>query len=170
MKTLLSLDSGDLVISDNDNSQRINWSENVTFDDYKQLLLLAAKTAEEGYINVIIDRSDLGELPAECRVWMKNEYLKEYASKVIPTLRKVAIIQSKSILGQIYFSTISKAVPLKYPNLAFKSFNDEKNALEWISEGQKLNLNEATTITETPSAEEVKSKNSLFNMILKLFK
>lgn len=169
MEANLLLNSGNHFLYEETRIQRINWSEEVSFEEYKKILLAAAESARQGYINVIIDRTILGPLPAECRVWMKNEYLKTHVEDVIPKLRKVAIIQSQSMLGQIYFSTIGKAVPLKYPNLAFKSFETEAKAKEWIHEGEEMVTADGSYENPASNKKQV-SKNSIIDAVLRLFK
>jgi len=106
----------------------------VTFQDYKEMLLAGAELARIGKIDsIIMDRREVNKLDAECRVWVKTEYLKHHVKPLIPKMRKVAVIQSKSILGQIYGQTIYKTLALFYPNLTFKSFAEIDEAKEWIT-------------------------------------
>ena len=116
----------------------ITWHGRVDFEEYRNVLEKAKDIAEIHQIkNVIINRLDLQELNTECRVWMKNHFLKEMVRPLIPKLSKVATIESRSAIGQIYSKTISKTVSLVYPNLSFRSFGSEIEAYKWFVDGEK---------------------------------
>ncbi len=105
----------------------------ILFEDYKDMLLGGAKLASNGKINnIIIDRRNILKQDAECRLWVKNYYLKEHLKPLVPKIQKVAIVESKSIVGKIYGKTIFASLNLIYPNLKMKSFSELDKALEWI--------------------------------------
>ncbi len=133
MKTVLDLPTGKIDLDVNKKMAIATFNGDVSFEDYKRTLLGGAELARRGTVDsVIMDRRDISKLDAECRLWVKNEYLKVHVKPLIPKMRKVAVIQSKTILGQVYGQTIYKTLSMFYPNLTFKSFTDLKDAVEWI--------------------------------------
>ncbi len=136
MDKLLSYKTASLSVDFSYRFLLISWHGNVDFEEYKSVLTKATEIAEVHDItDVIINRLELRELNTECRVWMKNYFLKELVRPVIPNLTKVATIESRSAIGQIYAKTISKAVSMVYPNLTFRSFASESAAYRWINPG-----------------------------------
>ena len=137
MDRILSLNTATLAVDFSQKFLLITWHGKVNFDDYKSVLIQATEiTKVHGIQHVVINRLDLQELSTECRVWMKNHFLKKLVKPIIPMLSKVATIEAKSAIGQIYSNTISKTVSLVYPNLTFKSFSSESDAYKWINPKQ----------------------------------
>ena len=127
------LETADAALDYESKTLQINWKGNVDFEDYQEVLLSAVKLAEEGkLINLVLNRLNLVELNVECRVWLKNDFLKGYAKPVIPLLRKVATVEAKSTWGRFYTNAITKTVSIVYPNMSFKSFSSEDEAYDWI--------------------------------------
>lgn len=134
MDRILSLNTATLTVDFSDKFLLITWHGVVDFEEYKSVLTKAVEITDvHGIQNVVINRLDLKELNTECRVWMKNYFLKKLVKPIIPKLSKVATIESRSAIGQIYSKTISKTVSLVYPNLTFKSFASEAEAHHWIT-------------------------------------
>ena len=133
MDEILKLETASLTVDFSNSFLIINWLGRVDFEDYKTVLLKASDIADVHNIqNVIINRLNLRELNTESRVWMKNHFLKKVVRPLIPKLAKVATIESRSPIGQVYSKTISKTVSLVYPNLSFKSFGSEIEAYQWF--------------------------------------
>lgn len=136
MDRILALNTATLAVDFSEKFLLITWHGVVDFEEYKRVLTKAVEITEvHGIQNVVINRLNLKELNTECRVWMKNYFLKKLVKPVIPFLSKVATIESRSAIGQIYSNTISKTVSLVYPNLTFKSFASEVEAYQWITPG-----------------------------------
>ncbi len=134
MDRILSLNTASLTVDFSEKFLLITWHGVVDFEEYKSVLTKAVEITDvHGIQNVLINRLDLKELNTECRVWMKNYFLKKLVKPIIPKLSKVATIESRSAIGQIYSKTISKTVSLVYPNLTFKSFSSEADAHHWIT-------------------------------------
>ncbi|MEM9324792.1 MAG: hypothetical protein AAGA85_04015 [Bacteroidota bacterium] len=134
MDTLLEYDTASLLVDFPAQCLMIKWRGDVNFDEYQAVLVKATEMVEVHDIqHVIIDRLELRSLNTECRVWMKNYFLKKLVRPIIPKLTKVASIESRSAIGQVYAKTISKTVSLAYPNLTFQSFIAEQGAHEWIN-------------------------------------
>lgn len=113
----------------------------VLFEDYKEMLIGGAKMAEEGKINnIVIDRRNILKQDAECRLWVKNYYIKKHVKPLVPKIKKVAIVESNSIVGKIYGKTIFTTLGLIYPNLTIKSFAEVKQALSWVSEEEEKSV------------------------------
>lgn len=107
----------------------------ILFEDYKEMLLGGAELATNDVINcIILDRRNILKQDAECRIWVKNYYLKEHVKPIVHKIRRVAIVESKSMVGQIYGRTIFATLSMIYPNLKMKSFSDIKKAREWVAE------------------------------------
>jgi hypothetical protein len=105
--------------------------------DYKAVLLAAVdQVAEHGISNIMMNRLELKELPPECRIFVKNEYLKKHIKPHIPNLNKVAIVESKSMLGALYGKAIYQMLSLIYPALSFKFFDNVDEGLAWFQNKQ----------------------------------
>lgn len=162
MDRILSLNTATLTVDFSDKFLLITWHGIVDFEEYKAVLTKAVEITDvHGIDNVVINRLDLKELNTECRIWMKNYFLKKLVKPIIPKLSKVATIESRSAIGQIYSKTISKTVSLVYPNLTFKSFSSEADAHNWISpitDKDLLEL-EAVGVTTANSARSYSNLN-----------
>ena len=135
MKKILDKSTTKLFIDTDKKVVLGQMSGDILFDDYKAMLLGGAELAANDRVNnIIIDRRNVLKQDAECRLWVKNYYLKEHVKPVVPKIKKVAIVESKSIVGRIYGKTIFASLSLIYPTLSIKSFPDVKKAFEWVIE------------------------------------
>jgi len=156
MKNLLDLSTAKLSINEKENILLASFTGDVKFEDYKGVLLLGAEWASTGKIDsIILDRRHTGKLDAECRVWVKNEYLKKHVKSVVPKVKQVAVVQAKTILGQISGQTVYKTLSMFYPNLTFKSFAKLEDAKIWA--GLEKNENPITI----KAKREVQKPNKL---------
>jgi len=149
MDQILTLNTATLTVDFSSGFLLITWRGRVDFEEYKEVLIKASEIVEaHGIGNIIINRLDLSELNTECRVWMKNHFLKEVVRPLIPALSKVATIESRSTIGQIYSKTISKTVSLVYPNLSFRSFDSEIEAYKWFVESNEAFVLEPAVVPQ----------------------
>ncbi len=176
MDQILTLDTATLAVDFSAGFLLITWHGKVDFEEYKKVLTKASEIAEaHGIDKVIINRLDLRELNTECRIWMKNEFLPKTVRPLIPRLSKVATIESRSAMGQIYSKTISKTVSLVYPNLSFKSVSSEIEAYKWFLEEKEKPAAkmEAELIAATagPYSDDSleRRRNTLIDNIYQLF-
>lgn len=161
MDRILALNTATLTVDFSDKFLLITWHGVVDFEEYKSVLTKAVEITDvHGIQHVVINRLDLKELNTECRVWMKNYFLKKLVKPIIPKLSKVATIESRSAIGQIYSKTISKTVSLVYPNLTFKSFSSESDAHHWITPGTTSTDNLELVEVEAAAAYQPKSRTS----------
>jgi len=138
----------------------VTWHGKVDFEEYKTVLTKATEILEIHKIpHVIINRLALTELNTECRVWMKNDFLKKLVRPAIPKLTKVATIESRSAI-QVYAKTISKTVSLVYPNLTFRSFTSESDAHQWINPNAAPNLPEPVLVHSSDNPALMTSQNN----------
>ena len=136
MDKILQLPSTELTIDYSRKMAKIAFIGDIRFDDYKEVLLSAAELVRsQGVENIIMDRTQIEKLDAECRVWVKNEYLKVHIKPLIPKLNKVAVVDSASIVGQIYGKAIYKTLSIVYPSLTFKFFSKLDKAINWFEPG-----------------------------------
>ncbi len=165
MDRILSLRTASLTVDFAGRFLLITWHGRVAFEDYKKVLITAAEIVEiHDITNVIINRLDLLELNTESRVWMKNYFLKKLVRPLIPKLSKVATIESRSAIGQIYSKTISKTVSLVYPNLSFRSFDSEIEAYKWFTE-----YKDESAVYETVEISEDNLEQRRSNLIDNLY-
>ncbi|MEL6558023.1 MAG: hypothetical protein AAFQ94_07555 [Bacteroidota bacterium] len=130
----------------------------IIFDDYKAMLLGGARLASMGKADhIVIDRREVLKQDAECRLWVKNYYFKRHIKPLVPQIKKVAIVESQSIVGRIYGKTIFASLRMIYPHLKIKSFDDLDEAIEWI--GRR---DEPTVAVE----ELIKDEKSFFEDIV----
>lgn len=149
MDNILTLNTATLKVDFDRGYLVIDWDGVVDFEDYKLILSKAAEICDVHNIkNVILNRLKLKELSTECRVWMKNYFLKHLIKPLIPKLSKVATIESQSVIGQVYTKTISKTVSFIYPNLKFKSFASEDAAFKWLYPGDVREIISSDNISE----------------------
>ncbi len=115
----------------------VSFRGKVKFDEYKEALMKAVDLVGEYRLeNVMMNRLEIGELAPECRLWVKNEYLKVHIKPHIPDIHKVAVIESTSIVGAFYGRALYSALSLIYPNLTFKYYDTVAEGLAWFKEGQ----------------------------------
>lgn len=138
MKTILKNSSGHLSV-DYDRAMLIcAFVGDVQFDDYTALLLASAEEVRtNGVRNVIMDRTQIEKIEGECRVWVKNVYLKTHIKPLVPKLHKVAAVNSASIIGMIYGKAIYQTFSLIYPTMQFKFFPSIQKALAWFKESEE---------------------------------
>lgn len=146
----------------------------VTFEDYKDMLISIGESIRAGEVDsMIINRIDAGKIDTAGRVWLKNVGFKEYSTEA-NSLKKFAIVKSKSAIGELYANTIYPAVKLFYPSLTIKSFNSLDKAIEWVTEGNHV-TNTVNTNVETNGKTEKydtkldSKKEKLLDKILNFF-
>lgn len=134
MDKILQLPSTELTIDYSRKMAIVSFIGDIQFEDYKEALLSAAELVRsQGVANIIMDRTRIEKLDAECRVWVKNEYLKVHIKPLIPKLNRVAVVDSTSIVGQLYGAAIYKTLSIVYPSLTFKFFSKTEKAIQWLS-------------------------------------
>ena len=118
--------------------------------DYQKMLLTGAKLAKAGKVDkIIVDRREITRQDSQCRLWVKNYYIREHVKPLVPSIKKVAIIDAKSAVGRWYGKTILSTLSLFYPNLRMKSFEELESAKEWMTQnGSDSVLIEEETIQE----------------------
>ena len=171
MDKILTLSTAQLEVDFEKKFLLLTWNGKVDLEDYKTILTKAVEiSGVHNLHNVIINRLKLEELSTECRIWMKSHFLKTIVKPLIPKLTKVATVESKSVIGQVYTNTISKTVGLVYPNLKFKSFKTQREALEWIGYEKEapIQVQHEPQVSET--AFEQAEKNDPGSLIDKFFK
>lgn len=152
MDKILQLPSTELTIDYSRKMAIVSFIGDIRFDDYKEALLSAAELVRsQGVENIIMDRTKIEKLDAECRVWVKNEYLKIHIKPLIPKLNKVAVVDSTSIVGQIYGKAIYKTLSIVYPSLTFKFFSKMDKAINWF---------EPSVVTERKLVTQEKKVNN----------
>lgn len=115
----------------------VSFRGKVKLEEYKEALMKAVDlVGEYGLENVMMNRLEIGELEPECRLWVKNEYLKVHIKPHIPNIHKVAVIESTSIIGAFYGKALYSALSLIYPNLTFKYYDTVEEGLNWFKEGK----------------------------------
>ena len=78
MDRILALKTATLAVDFSERFLLITWHGVVDFEEYKRVLTKAVEITEvHGIQNVVINRLNLKELNTECRVWMKNYFLKK---------------------------------------------------------------------------------------------
>jgi len=144
MDKILRLPSAELTIDYSKKMAIVSFIGDIKFGDYKEVLLSAAELVRsQGVQNIIMDRTRIEKLDAECRVWVKSEYLKVHIKPLIPKLNKVAVVDSASIVGQLYGKAIYKSLSIIYPSLTFKFFSKLDKAISWFepqSVGEKVGV------------------------------
>lgn len=110
----------------------------VQFDEYTEVLLAAAEEVRSnGVSNVLMDRSKIEKIDGQCRLWVKNEYLKTHIKPLVPKLNKVAAVNSASIVGKVYGKAIYQMLSIIYPSLTFKFFPSIDKAMAWFRETEE---------------------------------
>jgi hypothetical protein len=144
----------------------------IQLSDYKGVLLAAVdQVAEHGITNIMMNRLDLKELPPECRIWVKSEYLKNHIKPHIPNLNKVAVVESKSILGALYGKAIYQMLSFIYPSLSFRFFDNVDEALSWFQnvkyvKAEQLKQDDDMELLEAGSEFNTSNKTGWVNKIL----
>ncbi len=155
MDKILQLPSTELTIDYSRKMAIVSFIGDIRFEDYKEALLSAAELVRsQGVQNIIMDRSQIEKLDAECRVWVKNEYLKIHIKPLIPKLNKVAVVDSTSIVGQLYGKAIYKSLSLVYPSLTFKFFSKIDRAISWFEPSkvaEKSRLRQNKIVNKEPA-------------------
>ncbi|MEL7147403.1 MAG: hypothetical protein AAFO69_13600 [Bacteroidota bacterium] len=144
MKLILDKPTTKLFYSSEDKIVMGKMRGDISFQDYKEMLLTGAELAKKGKIDkIILDRRYITKQDAECRTWVKNYYIKKHVKPLVPSIRKVAIIESQTIVGKIYGKTILATLSLFYPTMKMKSFDELEDGLDWMT-AEKL----AETVVE----------------------
>lgn len=178
MKTILENPSGHLSVDYNRAMLVCAFVGNVRFEDYTSLLLTAAEEVRSnGVRNVIMDRTKIEKIEGECRVWVKNVYLKTHIKPLVPKLNKVAAVNSASIVGMIYGKAIYQTFSLIYPTMEFKFFPSMEKALTWFREAEEKGTlmvedvlamdaeNASPELVEAEPAGNEQLKKGLFNKL-----
>ncbi|MEL7147393.1 MAG: STAS/SEC14 domain-containing protein [Bacteroidota bacterium] len=145
MKTLLKLPTTGLLLDNERKLMVATLKGNIDFEDYKAMLMGTIElAAQDQAAYVILDRRQIRSLSTECRLWVKNFYIKQYAKPVAHKIKKIAIVESRSTVGQLYGKAIHTAMRLMYPNLKMKYFKNYNAAEAWIEDDHRgsLSINE----------------------------
>jgi len=171
MDKILTLSTAELDVDFEKKFLLLTWNGKVELDDYKNILTKAVEiSGVHNLHSVIINRLKLEELSTECRIWMKSHFLKTIVKPLIPKLSKVATVESKSVIGQVYTSTISKTVGLIYPNLKFKSFKTQEEAMDWVGYTTEAPVQLQEDPQDAETAFQQAEKNDPGSLIDKFFK
>lgn len=139
----------------------VSFRGKVKFDEYKEALMKAVDLVGEHRLeNVMMNRLEIGELEPECRLWVKNEYLKVHIKPLIPNIHKVAVIESTSIVGAFYGKALYSALSLIYPNLTFKYYDTVQEGLNWFKE-EKLAPNQLKPFQTDSAGNTSDEKNTV---------
>lgn len=137
MERILKLPTATVDLDAENSIVMVSFKGKVDFNEYKEALMKAVDLVDEYKLeNVMMNRLEIGELDPECRVWVKNEYLKVHIKPYIPNLHKVAVIESTSIVGAFYGKALYSTLSLIYPNLTFKYYDTVQQGLNWFQEGR----------------------------------
>lgn len=133
LKLILDQPTATLHVDIEKRTLMCSFKGHIDFNEYKKVLLMAVDTVAEHKVhNIMMNRLEVEVLPPECRLWVKNEYLKTHIKPHIPNLNKVAVVESKSILGNLYGKAIYQMLSLIYPSLSFKFFNTVDAGMAWF--------------------------------------
>ena len=134
----------------------------IMLDDYKAMLLGGARLASMGKADhIVIDRREVMKQDTECRLWVKDYYFKTHIKPLVPHIKKVAIVESQSIVGRIYGKTIFASLRMIYPHLKIKSFDNLDEAYEWIVRREEHTVAVEDLIKDEKSFfEDIVSKES----------
>lgn len=149
---------------------------NIEFGEYKAVLLAAVDAvAQHKITNIMMNRLEVVELPPECRIWVKNEYLKKHIKPHIPNLNKVAVVESKSLFGALAGKAIYRMLSFIYPNLTFRFFKTVSSGLAWFAGEHQPSVEEESLEDELVFEEELVGekidvqKDRLLDKILNFF-
>lgn len=159
MNQILCLPSAELTADFDRSILHVTFIGDVKFPEYKKVLLEAAELVRsKGVQKVLMDRRQINKVDAECRVWAKNEYVKVHIKPLIPKLTKVAVVDSKSIVGQLYGKAIYQTFSLIYPTLAFKFFGHMESASKWLDPAVAMEAPNAIAVKDRPAQQARKRK------------
>ncbi len=137
MENVLQLDTATVHHDATNQLVVVKFLGDVSSEDYKGALLKAAEMVEKrGVKDVMMNRLEIGQIPPDGRVWVKNVYLKEVIKPLVKRLNKVAIIESQSVVAQLYGKAIYSSFKLIYPHLSFKVFSNIDSGMNWIVDVQ----------------------------------
>lgn len=127
-------------------------SGDILFEDYKQMLLAGAQLAKAGKADkIILDRRYITKQDVECRLWVKDYYIKEHVKPLVPFIKKVAVIDAKSVVGRWYGATILSTLSLFYPNMRMKSFGELEKGIAWTMESESKQITVEEVIADENS-------------------
>jgi hypothetical protein len=135
MKRILTSNSATIDLDIASSIVMVSFKGKVQFDQYKDALMRTVELVTEHTIeNIMMNRLEIGELDPECRIWVKNEYLKVHIKPCIPNIKKVAVVEAKSIIGAFYGKALYSALSMIYPNLTFRYCDSISQAMGWFNE------------------------------------
>lgn len=112
---------------------KVIWYGKVDLETASAILTRGADLVEEGLADkLLLNRRELIEFDKEARNWIKEDLLKVRAKRIVHLVDKVATINSKTTLGNLFATVVSTAIRLFYPSLRMSSFETEEDAASWL--------------------------------------
>jgi len=134
MEKVLQQPTSEVEVDFDDRAVFVRFIGEVTLEDYKSALLKAADMVRDHDVqNVLMNRLEIGKIPTEGRIWVKNVYLKKIIKPLVRKLNKVAIVESQSVAAQLYGKALYTSFQLIYPTLTVKAFKRLEDAKQWLT-------------------------------------
>ena len=136
MQTALqSLKVGDLIIDHENKIIEVKWRGILELESSREMFAMCTEAAKDlGYSKVMLNRLDITDITEETRKWIKGEYLRNEAKKILPYLTHVATVESKSD-ENIWFKAFNFLVGLLVGKVKMKNFRSRQQAIKWLIEG-----------------------------------
>ncbi len=113
----------------------IKWQGYVELDTAKKILLAGSNFIEdESATRILLNRKNLDQFSKETNKWIKDDLLKNRAKKLVHLVEKVATVKSGTTIGNLFSNLISTSIRIVFPGLKMKSYDNEAEALNWLTE------------------------------------
>lgn len=86
----------------------------------------------ELFDKILLNHKSLTEFSTGVRLWLKDDYLVNRASRIMYRVSKMAAVTAESPSGSFYADIVTAGFVKSFPALNLRTFKTEEEALRWL--------------------------------------
>lgn len=148
MKILFEADDAIFQFDEDNTTFQFGWKGTVGLPSMQKIMRMASEIAESfKTVHWLVDRRALEGYDAECRIWIKNDFVNKEGTEMLKKIDKIAVLESESPMATISSNVLAEAIKKVNPSIESKVFDYAQPASNWLA-----------GIVPEPAPEKKKSK------------
>lgn len=153
MKTLFEAEDAIFQFDEENTTFQFGWKGTVGLASMQKIMRMATEIAKKHEnVHWLVDRRALEGYDAECRIWIKNDFVKKDGKDMILKIDKIAVLESESPMATIASNVLAEAIKNVNPSIESKTFDYAQPASNWL----------AGIVAQEPVVEKKKGLRKLF--------
>jgi len=134
MKTLYEAEDAIFQFDKGNVTFQFSWRGTVGLTSMQKIMRMATEIAKE-YQNVhwLVDRRSLEGYSAECRIWIKNDFITKEGKDMLVKVDKIAVLESESPIATLSSNILAEAIKKANPSIESKFFDYTQPASNWLA-------------------------------------